>query len=208
MVLLVILTILYVLSAIFTTRGFWNYIQNLYRKNRLKELRSKISAISWTIWLLAELMNGVTCLLKTTDFWELTFAAICSVAALIIVISAFYLKLFAKPGMEDLAIACVLAVAGFVWWKFGDESSTNNIVLFAIGIGYVSTVRGIANGSLVEKPKPWFLVGLGSIFILLAYALQKDVTPLNIHFAVIACIGEFAVGVTALLKERNIDSSL
>jgi hypothetical protein len=195
--------VLYILSGLVTCIGFVVCIRNLWKFSYLS-----VSFFSWLIWLGAEILNFFTCLSETqhSHLYELTFSAITTLATIGVVVTAGIKKLFGKIVWLDGVIVFLLTIAAFVWYFDKNNIHANSIVLSAIGVGYLATAWGVMTGTLREKSNSWFIICVGGLMTLFAQFNDPGVHSVNIHFALVATIGEGGVFLIITIKNKYFQS--
>lgn len=193
----------YGLSWVITCVGFVVCLRNLWKFSNLS-----ISFLSWLIWLGAEILNFFTCLSETRNgnFSQIIFSAIATLATFGTVIIAAIKKQFGKIVWLDGVILALLVFAVCIWFFAKNNIQANSITLIAIGIGYMATALGVITGSLREKANSWFIICMGGLLTLIAQLNDLEVRSVNIHFAIVAVVGEGGVFLVILIKNKYFQS--
>lgn len=184
------------IASVLDLIGYAWYGRDLFRGT------TKPNLSSWIVWVGISLLSASSYALGTGDIVK--FAPSLAILAANIAIIVLILKRakFSRPANLDIAAIVIGVVAGAAWLITRSALFGNALIQIAIVAGGIPTYRSVWLSPRNEKPWPWLLWSIASIFVAVVVLLRWTGQPLELLYPVVSILLYGGIG---LLAFRNKD---
>jgi hypothetical protein len=161
--------------------------------------KSKPNVSTWAIWTVMAGLNAATFMQISSVAHALQYIA-GTVATFLTFGSMLWERRFGWPNPLDVAVAAICAAGLVVWRLSGDATYANVVLLVAVLLSFVPTVRGVCHDSSREVPLPWVLWTSAYAVQVLNNAIHWNGNPVTVANPLVLFI---AHGVLVPLSRRR-----
>lgn len=163
---------------------------------RAHRRQSQPNLVSWFIWSFCAFLNAVT-FMEMNQSWLSALQFFTGSAASIVTFFFIYKRSERRwPAWHEwLAIGVALSAA-YLWIQWHQSTQANLLLVFAVGVGFVPTIRGVWRDPCRETAFPWYLWTVA--FLLTGVnALFFTDNPWALVMPVVGAIAHGTVGILA-----------
>lgn len=193
--------ILSIIGAVINLIGQFQYINYIIKKKVI------LNKATWGVLAVITFLQAGTYIeiVRSGNLWLATTSIIVATSFAFIFLYSFFNSRYAKLASTDklLFIASIITVA--IWHFTGDVITAHFILVIAIVVSYIPTVKGLFQGILREKPGPWFIGSIAYIFVVAAVLVESGLTnlPALIYPVVVGLFLNIFIGILAMLQNAG-----